>query len=33
VDNEAALLLADVSGLAYEHFCRGAGINLPPGRA
>jgi beta-lactamase class A len=33
VDNEAALLLADVSGLVYEHFCRGAGINPPPGRA
>jgi beta-lactamase class A len=26
VDNEAALLLADVSGLVYEYFCRSAGV-------
>jgi beta-lactamase class A len=31
-DNEAAVLLADVSGLLYEHFCRRAGIRLSPGR-
>ena len=33
VDNEAALLLADVSGLIYEHFCRTAGTGLAPGGA
>jgi beta-lactamase class A len=33
VDNEAAVLLADVSGLLHEHFCRGAGIGLSTGGA
>lgn len=33
VDNEAAVLLADVSGLIYEHFCRAAGIHPSPGGA